>query len=183
MNDAPLPAAVELERPRFQRPPGPPAGPGPTMAEPDPEATPSQVRSPSSDGPAPEAGSTSASPGKPRSVIQGELAAAVAGALMITAALAGWLLRRPGRRLRKPLKADYKAVAAPVARIVVRHVPVDLAPGIALSIYDGCEATAAFMGYAERGPLLEPERDPEPPPDEALSDYGVGDEPGRMDLA
>jgi len=100
--------------------------------------------------------------------------------------VAGWLLRRPGRRLRKPLEADYKAVAAPVSRIVVRHVPVDLAPGIALSIYDACQATAAFMDYADRGPLLEPERNPEPPPDdadlEARSDFGVGDEPGRMDL-
>ncbi|SRR6266511_898871 len=188
MNDASPPAAVELERPRFQRPPGLPEGPGPTVPEATPSPSPSGDGRPGPSGPdaAAAAGSTSASPGRPRAIIQGELAAAVAGALMISAAVAGWLLRRPGRRLRKPLKADYKAIAAPLSRIVVRHVPLDLAPGIALSIYDGCEATAAFMGYAERGPLLEPERNPEPPPDredlEAASDFGVDDQPGRMDL-
>lgn len=156
LQDDPLPEGATVDSPR----------PGPSEGEPPGDGGPPRSRTGSS--PAPSAGSG----GRPRQVVQAELALAVGGALVVLAGIAGWLLRRPGLRLRQPEQADVKAVAEPVARIVTRHVPLDLAPGIALSIWDGCQAAGAAMAYANRGPLLQPHRNPEPTPEQERSADG-----------
>lgn len=161
MSDAPLPAAVELERPRFHNPRADPLEPGPTPAVEIPSPSPSV--SGDADG-HPEtttrarASSAGSSPGSRGAIVE-DLGDAAYGALVIVFGLAWiahrWLRRDPGRQLREPTEHDYQAISAPLGRIAARHLPIDVAPSVALSIKDGAASVGAARRYAASGPLLE----------------------------
>lgn len=74
----------------------------------------------------------------------------LAGLLTVVAGLAALGLARVGRQLRRPTKDETRAVARPVARILVRHVPADM---ITADLADLGEAGAAVSDYVSAGPV------------------------------
>lgn len=74
----------------------------------------------------------------------------LAGLLTVVAGLAALGLARVGRQLRRPSKDETRAVARPIARILVRHVPADM---ITADLADLGEAGAAVSDYVSAGPV------------------------------
>lgn len=158
------PEAVTLTRPGFRQPASlqpDPLDPAATSLSPPAEADDAGEESGPPKGPGtasiPSSGGSSLGEPRSRDVVSGELALAVAGVLVVVAGVARLFVRwrLPGRRLRAPAPSDYDAVGRPLGRIFGRHLPIDVAPGVARSLWDGAQATGAFMGYVERGPVIE----------------------------
>lgn len=78
---------------------------------------------------------------------------ALAGLLVIVAGVAAALLARSGRALRQPTPRQVDDVAAPIGRIIARHLPTDL---IGPDLADVTEAAAAAHAYVldPAGPLI-----------------------------
>lgn len=157
-----------------------PAGPGPAMpaaADPEPGRPSgfldrlSHRRDPSG----PDSRTGTSSTGRPATPEQ--TAAAIAGllglALLGVAGLVRLLARPRGRRtLRKPTEEQLDDVAAPLARIVLRHAPSGL---LSQDLMDGAAAGAAFATYATDGRLIVPvDVDPGVPVDLATTDDPEG---------
>jgi hypothetical protein len=78
---------------------------------------------------------------------------------MITAGL-GMVAARRNRAFRQPTPRERDDIARPLARIAVRHLPLDL---IGDDLADITEATVATHDYVSAGPLLTlPNPDDEP---------------------
>jgi hypothetical protein len=78
---------------------------------------------------------------------------ALVGALSIGVVLARWGLKARGRTLREPSTDEYDAVAGPLGRVLARHVPLDLAPGVVLSIVDVSAAAGGAANYLLSDPV------------------------------
>jgi hypothetical protein len=92
-------------------------------------------------------------PGKAPKPSAAETARLVAGLLGLAVAGAAVLVRWRRRDLRRPAKDQLDDVAAPIARILMRHVdPALLSPDLA----DAAMAGAALGAYLTDGPLLLP---------------------------
>jgi hypothetical protein len=74
----------------------------------------------------------------------------LAGVLTVAAGLAAMALARAGRQLRRPTREETRAVAQPVARILVRHIPADM---ITADLADMGEAAAGISDYMSAGPV------------------------------
>lgn len=88
----------------------------------------------------------------------------VGGLLGLAVAGAAWLISaRTGSRLRRPTKAQSDDIAAPLGRMLLRHVDLSLwGP----DLVDAIEAGSAAGAYLSDGPLLQgPDLDPGLPGD------------------
>lgn len=74
----------------------------------------------------------------------------LAGVLAIGAGVVAVVLARTGRQLRRPTRAENRAIAQPLARIMVRHVPAEF---ITADLADLGEAGAAVEAYVSAGPV------------------------------
>jgi hypothetical protein len=74
----------------------------------------------------------------------------LAGILTVAAGLAAVVLARAGRQLRRPTREETRAVAQPVARILVRHIPADM---ITADLADMGEAAAGISDWMSAGPV------------------------------
>lgn len=84
--------------------------------------------------------------GEPHMVAQ-----VLGGLLLLLTGTLGVLLARQGRTLRQPTPAQRDGMAEPVARIAVRHLPLDaLGPDLA----DATAAVVAVHGYIADGALI-----------------------------
>jgi hypothetical protein len=75
----------------------------------------------------------------------------IAGLLLMVTATLGVLAARRGREFRQPDRGERDAIARPLARIAVRHLPLDL---IGPDLADATEATVAVHNYVSAGALL-----------------------------
>jgi hypothetical protein len=74
----------------------------------------------------------------------------LAGILSVTAGALAVILARTGRQLRRPTRDENRAIARPLARIFVRHVPAEF---ITADLADLGEAGAAIEEYVAAGPV------------------------------
>jgi len=82
----------------------------------------------------------------------GEATALVVGILgLVVAGAAWWVSRRPGRRLREPTKTQSNDIAAPIARIALRHADLSW---LGDDVADALKAAAATGAYLNSGPLI-----------------------------
>jgi hypothetical protein len=82
-----------------------------------------------------------------------ETAKVLAGLMLAVTGLAALLARRSGREFRKPTKVQADDIAAPIARIAVRHLPMDL---LGPDLMDAGIASSAIAGYLfDDGPLVQ----------------------------
>lgn len=82
-----------------------------------------------------------------------ETAKVLAGLMLAVTGLAALLARRTGREFRKPTKVQADDIAAPIARIAVRHLPMDL---LGPDLMDAGIASSAIAGYLfDDGPLVQ----------------------------
>lgn len=134
--------------------------PLPEVTEEGPETSPSTPESPGGPpdrparrpaGAATRTGTSSAGTDLPTAA---ETAALIAGLLGLALVGVAAVIRWRGRRqLRQPTKGQMHDIAAPLARIALRHVPAELLnPDLA----DAASAGAAFAAYVNDGPLIEP---------------------------
>lgn len=129
-----------------------PSSPGQPESSPDPSAPsrPDDDRPPPiASSPAPRAaGRTRTSGTDP-----GAAGQALTGLLVIVAGLVGALLTRGGRTLRQPTPGQAEDIAAPLGRIIARHLPTDV---IGPDLADATTAAAAAHRYVihPAGPLV-----------------------------
>ena len=91
--------------------------------------------------------STSDSKGKKIRVAGGDpehVAKVFTGVIIAATALVGLWLNRGGKQLRKPTETELASMSEPLARIAVRHLPMD---AIGPDVADGAEAVVAIHGY------------------------------------
>jgi hypothetical protein len=74
----------------------------------------------------------------------------LAGILTVAAGLVAVVLARAGRELRRPTRDETRAVARPIARILVRHIPAEM---ITADLADMGEAAAGVSDYMSAGPV------------------------------
>jgi hypothetical protein len=141
--------------PRFQAPLPVIATPPSQWLNPDPES-PEDHPDPSGldDITLPTTGSTDRLPGgDPEKV-----AKVVGGLLVLTIATLSILARRRGREVRQATPRQRDDIAQPVARILVRHLPLD---ALGPDLVDITEAVVATHEYLLDGPLVTAARPPD----------------------
>lgn len=151
---------VEAERPRFHQPTRRATpSPGPESPE-SPEGSPSPSQSglgepadPEPSGATPPGRSTTGSTPPDPAKLATAMGEAIVGLLVALVGLGHWVAKWRRRELREPTEDEYDAVARPLGRIVARHVRIELAPRLVLSIVDGARAAGAANAYLLTGPI------------------------------
>ena len=77
----------------------------------------------------------------------------IAGLLLVASTVPVLLLARQGRSFRRPTEQQARDIADPLARIAVRHLPLEV---IGADLADGIDAAIATNAYVTDGPLTEP---------------------------
>lgn len=130
--------------------------PSPTSPSPSANGRAAGGSGPAPGAPAAAARAPGSTPAPPTSELAEGAVTALVGILGICGLAAAALLRRyrRGAALRTPTDAQYEQICAPLARVFLRHVPLDLAPKLVLDLADAGMSARAVARYAEAGPLL-----------------------------
>lgn len=139
-------------------PPPPPPGSSPTTTDPDPGLDPvlagdgwlDEPPHPRRDRPATRTTTSSGGSAKPS---VSDTAALVAGLLgLVVVGVAGLVKWRARRKLRRPTDGELDDIAAPLARIALRHADLSW---LNADLADALKAGSAVGAYVNAGPLLE----------------------------